>query len=62
MTMAGSNYTGGLGAIIWAIIGLVIGMLFGWYYGDYASYPLVGVVFGWLAGLLICESDEDAHH
>lgn len=62
--MTGSDYTGGPGVIIWAVIGLLVGLLFGWYFGDYVSYAVVGVVFGWLGGLMLAGHDDggDAHH
>lgn len=61
--MAGSDFTGGIGAVIWALIGLLLGALVGWYYGPLLTYASVGLVFGWLGGLLINDSDEggDGH-
>lgn len=50
--------------MIWALIGLVIGLAVGWYYGAWLPYALVGVVFGWLGGLMLGDPGEggERHH
>lgn len=62
LTMAGSDYTGGAAALIWAGIGLVIGTGMGWYFGPVLSYAGVGLVLGWLGGLALGERHEGGDH
>lgn len=60
--MAGSDYTGGAAALIWAGAGLVVGAGVGWYFGPVLGYAGVGLVFGWLGGLALGEREEGGDH
>lgn len=62
--MAMSDYTGGMGALVWTLLGLVVGLVIGWFYGSYFIYGFVGAVLGWLGGLSLEEPVEphEEHH
>lgn len=62
--MAMSDYTGGIGALLWTVLGLIVGLGIGWFYGSYFIYGFVGAVLGWLGGIALAGSEEahDDHH